>query len=399
MSIDLHQITTLVKNHLTFSDEKEYHITLSPNELQISLLQSLDESGCIEEFSDHKGIIFAKNIKVGEIIQIKLVRLRLERFGFYDTFSRFVDGNALKARENFYLLDLEYMHGDDEQIDPIKAYFAGLKLSECLNTLATFKNEDDGLTLYLMLEKSATSLKVLNSAQTIVGLLSIEQEVDSFCIGIYENVERKKIYQKELIDFLNDFDFNQRYEKLCKNFNTFYQRCESAYGFFLSDFSYGKLKLELENAVLDYSKNIRSIINDSQNKLIAIPAAFLIASSQLSLENPFSGKNILIIISSFVFSTLIEIFIRNQESSVTIFADNIKNYKTTFDFKNRSVDRRTNNSLNDVINKSFISIDKELDHQETRLNIIRWVNWSMSLLLVMTILISYSLLNFGEKGG
>ncbi|WEK20462.1 MAG: hypothetical protein P0Y49_04835 [Candidatus Pedobacter colombiensis] len=397
MSIDLHQIATLVKNHLTFSDEKEYHITLSPDQTQKSLLTALDDSGYVEEFSNSKGIIFANNIKLGETIKVKLVLLRLERSGFYDTFGRFVDGNALNAPENFYLRDLDYMHGDGEQIDSVKAYFAGLKLSECLNSLARFKNEDDGLTLYLMLEKSATSLKVLNSVQTITGLDSTLQEVNTFCNGIYENIERKKIYQKELIDFLNDFDFDQRYSKLCKNFGTFYQRCESAYDFFLSDFSYGKLKLELESAVLEYSKNIRSIINDSQNKLIAIPAAFLIASSQLSLDTPFSGKNMLILIASIVFSVLIEIFIRNQESSVTIFTDNIKNYKTTFGFKNRSVDRHANSSLNNVINKTFASIDTELTHQRTRLNTIRWINWGISILLVMTILINYAIVNFGKK--
>src|SRR5690606_543283 len=157
--------------------------------------------------------------------------------------------------------------------------------------------------------------------------------------------ERKKIYTKELIEFLNEEDQENRFCYLYQKFNSFYSKCEAAYAFFLSDFSYSKLKLELESAILDYSKNIRSIINDSQSKLIAIPAAFIIASSQLNLEEILSIKNFLIVFSSFVFSTLIEIFVRNQESSLKIFNDNVSNYKTTFSLKNINTAEKENRTL------------------------------------------------------
>lgn len=395
MSIDINIITNLIKDYLTFSDEREYHITLLPDASQVAVLKELDESGCIEEFSDKKGIIFASNLRVGEEIKVKLVNLRLERLGFYNTIKRLVDAHPLTAPDSFYLRDLDYMNGVSELNAVVTGYFSMLKLSDCLISLALFKNEVDGLTLYLMQERIATTLKISNSVEIIKVLTSFEQEVNSFCKEIFENIERKKIYQKELIDFLNDYETENRYATLCTKFGIFFEQCQSAYGFFLSDFSYGKLKLEIESTVLDYSKNIRSIINDSQTKLIAIPAAFLVASGQLTLDTPFSAKNILIVIASLVFSILIEIFIRNQKSSLTIFTDNVKNYKTTFGFKNRSVDSKVNSSLKDVINTGFSAIDKELKNQESRLSIIQCINWGMSVLLIMIILISYSILHFG----
>lgn len=394
MSIDLQELKSLVINNLTFSDEKEYHLTLEADAEKITLLSKLSDLGAVEEFSNDQGVIFASNMKVGEKLVVKLVQFRLERFGFYNTFKRFLDANSLKDPQMFYVKDLNYIHNQEEHNEEIDAYFAGLKLSDCLTSLALFRNEDDGLMLYLMQEKSATSFKVLNTLESVRGLVSIVKEVNSFCEGFTENLERKMIYQKELIDFLNDFPLEERYLKLSDGFANFYRRCEAAYGFFLSDFSYGKLKLELEATVLDYSKNVRSIINDSQNKLIAIPAAFLVASSQLQFDKPFGLENCMIVFASFVFSLLIEIFIRNQESSVIIFLDNVKNYKTTFGFKNKSIDQRVNVSLSSVINKSFTSIDSELDNQKSRLNIIRWVNWGMSVLLVMVIAMVYTFSNF-----
>lgn len=61
----------------------------------------------------------------------------------------------------------------------------------------------------------------------------------------------------------------------------------------------------------------------------------------------------------------------------------------TFGFKNKSIDKCINDSLNTVINKSFIAIDKEVKNQDFRLDIIRWVNWDMSILLIMIMIICY----------
>jgi hypothetical protein len=146
------------------------------------------------------------------------------------------------------------------------------------------------------------------------------------------------------------------------------------------------LKLELESAILDYSKNIRAIINDSQTKLIAIPAAFIVASSQLELNKSISLKNILIVISSFVFSTLVEIFIKNQESSLKIFFDNVTSYKTTFKLKNVGIENKAMQSLQGIIATSFKSIDDELKNQQNRLRYIRYINWGMSVFLVAIVI-------------
>lgn len=394
MSIDLARLQPLVFNNVSFSDEKECHLTLEPDADQIVLLSQLDQQGAVEEFRNESGVVFAADLRAGKKIVVKLVLFRLERFGFYATLKRFIDANSMKAPTEFYVGELTYLHSRGEKNDLIEAYFAGLGLSDCLSLLALFRNEDDGLMLYLMQEKAATSLKLLNTMETVKSLTSVISEVNSFCAGFKENLERKMIYQKELIDFLNEFSVQDRYLQLCSGFAGFYLRCESAYGFFLSDFSYGKLKLEIEAAVLDYSKNVRSIINDSQNKLIAIPAAFLVASSQLNYDEPFGLKNWMIFIASCVFSLLIEIFIKNQESSVSIFLDNVKNYKTTFGFKNKSIDAKINLSLTSVINKSFAAIDAELDNQKSRLNIIRCVNWGMTVLLISVMLFAYAYLKF-----
>src|SRR5690606_22982018 len=107
-----------------------------------------------------------------------------------------------------------------------------------------------------------------------------------------------------------------RFSYLIKNFKRFYEKCEVSYSYYLTNFSYNKLKIEVDNAVLDFSKNIRSVINDSQTKLIAIPAAFLFLCIEIDWQNSWGLKSFIIVIASLLFSYLIDIFILNQTASL-----------------------------------------------------------------------------------
>jgi FMN-dependent NADH-azoreductase len=111
-----------------------------------------------------------------------------------------------------------------------------------------------------------------------------------------------------------------------------------------------------------------------------------VASSQLELNKSVSLKNFLILISSFVFSILIEIFIRNQESSLKIFLDNVASYKTTFKLKNAGIETKAMKSLQGIIATSFRAIDDELNNQQNRLRYVRYINWGMSLFLVVIVI-------------
>lgn len=385
----LGELSILISTKLSSADDGSFILLLVPREEERVLLEILERNSCIQEITADKEVLSVQGIPENQEVSVELIKFALTRFGYYDTFEEFVNANEFLVPEDFYIREIAYRKGEASKKEIIEGYYSAIRLIDCLDLLSLFQSKEDERTLYFLQEKAATAMKVGIDITLVVGPKPNSEEVSSFADEIESSSERKKIYLKELIDFLNEQDYQDRFSKLYGKFTDFYHRCQSAYGFFLSDFSYSKLKLELESSILDYSKNIRSIINDSQTKLIAIPAAFLVASSQLDLEHPISLKNFLIVFSSVIFSILIEIFLRNQESSLAIFIDNINNYKTTFRLKNQQTDEKENRTLQEVISASFIAIDRELDNQRKRLNIIRIINWGMSFFLVAVIFILF----------
>jgi hypothetical protein len=363
-----------------------YSLEFIPNEGQKQLIIKLKASNAVDEITQNGKVIDAGEIVTGSALKIALVQFELQQFRYYEDIDALINANEFSVPGTFYVRGLQYLHPTGTANSMLQAYFAIVELAECITALALFKADDNGRTIYLMQDKSAVALPLIYDKSVLERAYPDLNHIKSFVTEIEGHSERKKIYVKELIDFLNEEKVESlRFEHLFKNFNDFYQKCEAAYAFFLSDFSYSKLKLELESAILDYSKNIRAIINDSQTKLIAIPAAFIVASSQLELNKSVSLKNILIIISSFVFSVLIEIFIRNQESSLKIFIDNVASYKMTFKLKNEGIEVKAMQTLQGIIAKSFRAIDDELQNQQNRLRYIRYINWGMSVFLVFIV--------------
>ena len=146
--------------------------------------------------------------------------------------------------------------------------------------------------------------------------------------------------------------------------------------------------MEIDNSVLEHSKNIRNIINDAQSKLIAIPAAFVLAATQLDFANVISIKNVIIIASSFIFSYIISIFIQNQKNALKIVSENVDNYKKLF------LQTKTDNvlkekglpSISNLLKKSYEKIATDLINQKNKLRILQFIGWAISAILVISLI-------------
>lgn len=71
--------------------------------------------------------------------------------------------------------------------------------------------------------------------------------------------EKKLLFVNELINFLAiENDESQRFIYLLLNISDFYEKCTNAYQYYLRDFSYNKLKLELDSKALEFAQKIQS---------------------------------------------------------------------------------------------------------------------------------------------
>lgn len=341
--------------------------------------ESLDNLNTIDinKISDKKNEIrIYEELNIGNEYEFEIVLSSLRRLGFYNTCSDFITSNKKSKKEKFYIFEIKSSDQSDNIF--IKNFLDIYSISEFINLLSI---ESQGERIILV-ENRYLKLNIDYCSEDISRDERFFSEgfITSF-LDQYTNSSKeiKIIYKNELLEFLEPVNRNERFKYLFKNFNDFNEKCILGYEYYLSNFSYNKLKNELDNAVSDFHKNIRSVINDSQGKLIAIPASVLLVFTTVDTKEIIQDKNLFIFLASFIFALLMHLFIINQLNALSIIRKNKENYLLLFENKTQTL------TLSEKVNISTEEINQELERQRCSLISINIINWIIPLGLLIYI--------------
>jgi hypothetical protein len=336
----------------------------------ISCIHTIDNLDFLSELSDNELITnsFVEDYNTNENIVLEFLISRLRTQGFYLSKDSFLTWNQYNYPEKeVYIYEI-----NDFLINNI---FFNERFSIIVNLIDVLgqnsKNRyytDEILNLLIVREDKSLLLyfKYLPEDLDLIDNSSLNN-ITNFIEILGENIapDRKNIYINELIDYLLPIEEKDRFSYLIKNFDEFIHRASASYNYYLRNFSYNKLKIELDTKALDFVIKIQGVVNESQTKLIAIPAAIVFACTTLEYEKINSIKNYLILVGMIMFCIFIQIFINNQKSALKFIENNITIYKQSF----------SNNKQ--ILENSFIEVDKEKDKQKYRLltvQILLWLN-------------------------
>ena len=373
-----HKMLTQIVDILTKSN-----ITISDDSLSVDNYKILDESSiislenCIEQIYDNKGnIIGLSDIQKKQNVRIVFSLYRLNQTGYYETSDVFVRKNKIISPTSYYIQNIGFQNSEHIFI---KKYHALINFIQSIGDLAKYKEESPDITTCVIIcEQKALILPIIYSGEDVVNIdFPIEEMNYATELFKKNNSEEKLLFINELMEFLSNVTEENRFVYLLQNFNEYYSKSIDSFQYYIRNFSYNKLKSELDNAILDYSKKIQSVINDAQSKLIAIPAAFVLAAANIEFDNILSIKNIAILISLYIFALLIGIFLNNQSSVLNMIDINIQSYKGSF------------GGNGNVVKDAFILVDKELIKQKNRLFITQFINWGIPALLTLLYIVIF----------
>ena len=336
----------------------------------ISCIHTIDNLDFLSKLSDNELITnsFVEDYNTNEDIVLEFLISRLRTQGFYLSKDSFLTWNQYNYPEkevyiyeinDFLINNIFFNERFSIIVNLIDVLGQNSKnryyTDEILNLLIV--REDKSLLLYLKYLPEDLDLIDNSSLNNITNFIEI----------LGENIapDRKNIYINELIDYLLPIEEKDRFSYLIKNFDGFIHRASASYNYYLRNFSYNKLKIELDTKALDFAQKIQGVVNESQTKLIAIPAAIVFACTTLEYEKINSIKNYLILVGMIMFCIFIQIFINNQKSALKFIENNITIYKQSF----------SNNKQ--ILENTFIKVDKEKDKQKYRLltvQILLWLN-------------------------
>ena len=378
-------IVAIIKTHSSTSEQGLLIIKDLVVE-DIDILLYLDTRDCIQQIHRDSDLIDLDDLTKKDLVEIEFSLVHLNAIGFYETLDVFLNTNKTNCPSVFYINDIDVFNYDfsNENYYIVERYRAIISLIHSLKELSKYEDDDAGIMkLFILNEKSALVLSFIYDKDSIVGnnlVSSHIKEITAVLAG--ENSERKILYINEFVEFLSKKEESERFTYLLRNFEVFYLKCLNSYQFYLSNYSYNKLKHELDENTLNYSLKIQSVINDAQNKLIALPVVFVLAVTGIDFTKISSARNIITTISLFIFAVLLEIFLKNQFSSLNIIDRNIQRYKETFG---------EDKLLNAEVTSSFSVIDGELKKQKSRLKLIQVVNWGIPVAVVLFLIIAFAL--------
>ena len=346
----------------------------------LSCLNALNSRQCINSFNRNGSIVVYDDLNINDTISIELSLLHLTAIGYYEKLETFIRKHKYSAPiKQYYIREINCFCSENNP--NIIAYQSVVSLIDAIRQNARHcYSETDTEYSVIFREDKALFLPFIYDDADVQNIKTADVEKINSVSLIFKNSssdKKKLLYINELIDFLSVENEDDRFRFLLSHITEFTDRADSAYQYYIRNFSYNQLKAELDNAALDYSKKIQSVINDAQTKLIAIPAAFLFAAATIDFDKILSLRNIGIIICSFIFAVLIDLFIKNQKSALSFIAHNIEQYRNSFSKQNK------------LVTASFSIVDTEIRKQKKRLNIIHWITWGLPIILFITTLIIF----------
>lgn len=349
--------------------ESEIIGTFELEEEDLDPLKSISGK-CADEFITVNGAnITIDKAPLNGQIEVRLYPQRLTDGYFFEDENILVKRFSQSApKQRYYIHSLEYWSDRETTLPFVVNYQSTLQLIDLLKSLADYQKETP---LYSELVFFQTKKLVLTTEYKAEDIHPIEVigSLQSQFTNTHDKRERQTIFVNELINSLIEVqEVKDRFKYLIAKFPDIFSNYERSHEFYLEQFSFQKIKTELDHEKIEYAKKLQSVINDAQTKLVAIPIAFLLIVSQFDLTGENLYLNLALLFSSLVFSALLDILIQNQYSSLTIISEDIGRFKKEFQEKSSVLS-------SEDFGETFSKIDSLQKKQRHYLNIIRGLVW------------------------
>lgn len=311
--------------------------------------------------------------KINDIVILEFSLTSLLYKGFYYNVDIFLKWNYYEfPKQEIYIYELNNYLA--ESVNFKEEYNSIVNLVKQIIEISKYSYQEDELlnsiivreekSLFLILKYSFDDLKSIDKEKVSL----IESFID--ILKSHITMDKKNIYLNQLVEFLYREEEQTRFSYLIRNFDKYIKKSSATYNYYLRDFSYNKLKIELDSKALEFSQKLQSVINDSQTKLIAIPTALVFVLSTLDYENINAIKNYLALVGLILFCIFIQIFINNQKSAIAFIEENINYYKGTF-----------KDDINEL-KESFKKVELEKNKQIKRLFQIQILLWLIPIITI-----------------
>lgn len=254
----------------------------------------------------------------------------------YQTLQELVDGprrrNVLPL---FTVRDMGYTHGRDKEVpQAIQHYVDAVQLWKCMQSFADHERDGGHALLFIKSFDSKIWLNADYGAADLRPLPKLGEFAKQYFDDEHHQDQKRNIVRAALLDTFKNKP-SVRFGDLLSSFPDFADRVRSSYTLYTQDFSFEKLRSEVDKQNREDTLRLNKTFSDIQNQLLALPAALLAAGAAIK-EKSWS-TNLPVLVGVGIFMWVIRQLVANQKSSIDAIAGEIQLRRTRIEDQPREI--------------------------------------------------------------
>lgn len=263
----------------------------------------------------------------------------------------------LNVPEHFCIADMNFIYGPDVQAIPldVKNYLSACRLAKVLVSLSDHAITIGSNPKAIFLHGEKLELTLSYNKSDLKELTGLDQFIHDFVDTDLHNNQKTIIIKTCLLEMLKSSEIHAlTLPALISRFKEFIERVRASYYLYVSEFSFEKIKEQVEKEVLDFTFKINKVLSDIQNQVLAVPVALILVGSQMKPSDEALWQNTIIYFGSLIFGIIMAILIRNQRGTLSAIKKEMKSQWITINNKHRLIQEKLGD-LYGSLNKRYYS--------------------------------------------
>ncbi|CAN7465909.1 hypothetical protein LJR289_003078 [Pseudoduganella sp. LjRoot289] len=270
------------------------------------------------------------NINIGDVIRLLVEPPKISLGYLARNFEDFLRMRRVAFIEpkNYFLIREGYSKADENPPDAVLRYRKVLELIELLSKCAAYLDKDRGDLVFIKGGKYPVPVDYTAGELASANVDAINKILDLFVLPDDAHKEAKlAILAEAAMGLLEGVAVGRRFRTLLLELSELTDKFSDGYKLFLANFSYDKVRDELQAWKVDYTGKIHKAFSDIQNQLLSIPVATVVVATQLKPvlkdQQAIFLANVAVIVGAWIFSVLFLLLCRNQGKTLDVLKGEI----------------------------------------------------------------------------
>ncbi len=239
--------------------------------------------------------------------------------GFFASLDDLLTAPArrITSPSRFYLADSDSLYSGDAAALPLAGqhYLAAARLYGVLAKEADHQGGVGDAKTLVFLHKEKIEITPQYTAADVHELPELSAFEAEFIASETHQEQKRTILKTVLLELFSGRK-KLPFSELLSRFDEFVDKVRASYQLYVAEFSFQKVKAEVEKEKLDAMVKLNKVFSDVQGQLLAVPVALVLVGGQMEDKGTWISKNLLIWLGALVFSVLMDLLIRNQRHTL-----------------------------------------------------------------------------------